>query len=162
MAYTVAAAALALFLSAPGPAQALAFSGPVPEINMAGTWVGTVTNCYPYGCMSGVSWMEVKRTGKYQAEYRAWTLAKKPQADCVSFNREGWTGKLYQRSEQAIYAVNDGSDEGYLVVVSKDRQSAYSTYAGAEIGTVETNNWHRAKPKDAMALLREAQPFLCK
>ena len=110
-----------------------------PATGIAGTWAGPVLNCYDDRCMSGFSWFTVGKDGRYHGQ----TLAKKPGATCLSHDPEGWTGRLYRLGKDTYYAINDGADEGYLLQVSRNRQTASSTYMGTEKDVVESNQFHK-------------------
>lgn len=126
--------------------------------HFAGTWAGPVLNCYAgQGCMGGYSWFAVDKTGRYHG----WTLAKKPGDGCLSFDADGWTGQLYRLNRGTLYAINDGAEDGYILQVSRDRQSAASTYIGAAAGVVETNQLFRSAPIDADLLLALAEAAAC-
>lgn len=119
--------------------------------HLAGVWAGTVLNCYQTTCMSGFSWFEVGRSGRYTGR----TIGKKPGKDCLSYDQKGWSGRLYRVDQYTYYAVNDGADEGYLLQVSPDRTQAASAYMGTEVDTVETNHFYRTtlRPSRLVELL---------
>lgn len=126
--------------------------------NVSGTWAGPVLNCYSGQCMPGFSWFTVDRTGKYHG----WTIAKKPNDACLSFDADGWTGQLYRLGKTTLYALNDGASDGYILQVSRDRQSASSTYIGTEAGVIESNHFFRSAPIDADVLKALTQSGMCK
>ena len=128
-----------------------------PATHIAGTWAGPVLNCYSGQCMPGYSWFEVDRSGKYHG----WTIAKKPGDACLSFDEEGWTGQLYRLGRQTLYALNDGAADGYILQVSRDKQSASSTYIGSEAGVIESNHFYRSAPIDTDVLTALVQHKMC-
>lgn len=124
---------------------------------LAGLWAGTVLNCYDMHCMPGFSWFQVDHHGRY----RAWTLARKPGATCLSHDPNGWTGQLYPIGPQTLYAQNDGATTGYLIQLSANRQTASSTYLGPDLHTVESNTFYRTKPIPPSRLLAPFRHLRC-
>ena len=127
-----------------------------PAKGLAGTYAGTVLNCYHDKCMSGFSWFTVSRDGTYHGQ----TLAKKPSDACLSHDPKGWTGRLYKLGKHTFYALNDGADEGYILQVSQNKQQAASTYIGTEAGVIESNLFFRTTINPD-ALLSEARGKMC-
>jgi hypothetical protein len=107
--------------------------------------------------MNGLSWFTIDKQGKYVGH----TLAKKPGADCLSYNAKGWTGRLYKLSRQTYYALNDGATEGYLIQLAPDKQVGSSLYLGAEVGVIEANWFYRDRSFQPEKILSLAVGVMC-
>ena len=123
---------------------------------VAGMWAGPVLNCYSGNCMPGFSWFTVAKDGQYHGQ----TIAKKPGAACLSHDPKGWTGQLYRLGKDTYYAINTDSNEGYFLQVSRDRQTASSTYVGVGVNVVESNQFYRTKINPD-ALLDVVRQWMC-
>ena len=129
-----------------------------PATGLRGTWAGPVLNCYSGQCMPGISWFRVDKSGRYHG----WTLGKKPGQDCLSYDHNGWTGQLYRLGPNSAYALNDGAAAGYVIQISRDRQTASSTYLGPEAGVIESNHYYRDPGFQPRLLLNLAADALCR
>lgn len=125
--------------------------------SISGTWAGPVLNCYSGQCMAGFSWFTVAKDGRYHGQ----TLAKKPGSNCLSHDPKGWTGKLYRLGLDTYYALNNGANEGYILQVSRNRQTASSTYIGTETDVIESNQFFKTTI-NADTLLSVAHGKMCK
>ena len=130
---------------------------PAGDSVLGSTFVGPVINVYSGNAMSGWSWFVIDKHGKYTGH----TLAKKPGANCFSYDPAGWTGQLYRLDRQTYFAYNDGADEGYLIGLSLDRRAGASTYFGTSPKVIEANWFYRSRHFQPDKILKLAEGVMC-
>jgi len=130
---------------------------PAGDSVLGSTFVGPVINSYSGNAMSGWSWFHIDKSGRYTGH----TLAKKPGADCLSYDPQGWTGQLYKLSRQTYFAFNDEAHEGYLIQLAPDKRSGSSAYFGAEAGVIEANWFYKDRHFQPDKILKLAEGVMC-
>jgi hypothetical protein len=130
---------------------------PAGDSVLGSTFVGPVINSYSGNAMSGWSWFHIDKSGRYTGH----TLAKKPGANCFSYDPAGWTGQLYRLDRQTYFAYNDGADEGYLIGLSPNRMTGASTYFGIAPGVIEANWYVRNRHFKPESVLKLAEGVMC-
>ena len=130
---------------------------PAGDSVLGSTFVGPVINSYSGQAMQGFSWFRIDKQGRYTGH----TIARKPGADCLSYDDKGWTGQLYKLSRQTYFAFNDEAHEGYLIQLAPDRRSGSSTYFGAEPGVIEANWFYKDRHFQPERILSLAAGVMC-
>jgi hypothetical protein len=130
---------------------------PASDSILGTTWVGPVMNSYSGEAMNGLSWFVIDKQGRYVGH----TIAKKPGADCMTYDPGGWTGQLYRLDRQTYYAYNDGAHEGYLIELSPDRKTGASIYYGNEPGVIEANWFFRNRHFKPEKILNLSRGLMC-